>query len=390
MTIKKKQTSAKSLSLNNLHIFSNWALIGTFWILLVAALTFAKALFIPIFTALTLALIFTPVRRSLGKIGLPPGVAAALILASIVSVISILAYFLAGQVQTRLEALPDMVPRAIERIESIMKPMKTVIEASEQIDALAVQAGPPEVIVQAPGFLSIVAETTPRLIGQSIFTLALMLFLISSGDLFYEKLVQALPRVKDKKRSAQLLKSIEERVSSYFFTITLINLALGIIVGLVFWALGMPDPFFFGFLAFLLNYIPFVGAIIGVLITAMVALVTQDTVIATLIPPVAYMLLTAIEGQFLTPVLVGRTLRLNAVVVFLAVAMGAWMWSFMGMFLAIPLLIIFKSVSEEVSGLHAFGEFLGVRTNNTISEQRILDKALEVESGQAKTKPSTP
>ena len=364
------------------HTFSNWALIGTFWILTAAALTFAKALFIPIFTAIILALIFTPLRRALEKFRLPAGVAAVLILAVMMSILSVLAFFLSGQVFSRLEALPELAQLAIDRVESILKPMETVIEATEQIDVLAAQAGPAEVVVQTPGFLSIVAETTPRLLGQGIFTLALMMFLISSGDLFYEKLVQALPRVKDKRRSAELLKSIEERVSSYFFTITLINLGLGIIVGLVFWALGMPDPYFFGFLAFLLNYVPFVGAIMGVVISAMVALVTQDAILAVIMPPLAYTMLTAIEGQFLTPVLVGRTLRLNAVVVFLAVAVGAWMWSFMGMFLAIPILIIIKAISEEVVGLAPFGEFLGVRTKTTARDQSILDTALEEQTAE--------
>jgi len=172
------------------------------------------------------------------------------------------------------------------------------------------------------------------------------------------------------------VKSIEERVSTYFITITLINAVLGVCVGLALWALGMPDPILFGIAAFFLNYIPFVGAIIGVSITFLIAVLTFNSLAVAALPAFVYFSLNAIEGQIITPMLVGRRLRLNAVVVFLSVAMGAWMWSFMGMFLAIPVLIVLKALSEDIQALQRVGEFLGERTRTTRKDQTILDKAL--------------
>lgn len=358
-------------------IYSNWAIVGIFWIMGLAVLTIAQSFFIPVLTAALLALIFSPVRRLLGKLNIGPTASAFIILLVLLSTLILSLYSLAGPVKTRLETLPSLLPDAIAKIEALSGVMEPVIQASEQIDDMANNTGAPsEVVLREGGIMSAVAQTTPRVLGQTGFTLALMMFLISSGDLFYEKLVQIMPTIKDKRRAVTLVKSIEESVSTYFSTITLINAALGICVGLALWALGMPDPILFGIAAFFLNYIPFVGAIIGVSIAFLIAVLTFNSLGAALLPALAYFALNAIEGQFITPMLVGRRLRLNAVVVFLSVAIGAWMWSFMGMFLAIPVLIVLKALSEDIDALWGIGEFLGERTNTTRKDQKILDKAL--------------
>lgn len=374
MTIQK---TSKPLSNTSPPALSNWAVVGIFWIMALAVLTIAQSFFIPVLTAVLLALIFSPVRRVLGKLKIGPTASAFIILLSLLTALVLSLYFLAGPVKTRLAALPSLLPDAIAKIETLSGVMQPVIQASEQIDDIAGNAGAPsEVVLREGGILSAVAETTPRVLGQIGFTLALMMFLISSGDLFYEKLVQIMPTIKDKRRAVSLVRSIEERVSTYFITITLINAVLGVCVGLALWALGMPDPVLFGIAAFFLNYIPFVGAIIGVSITFLIAVLTFNSLAIALLPAFAYFSINAIEGQVITPMLVGRRLRLNAVVVFLSVAIGAWMWSFMGMFLAIPVLIVLKALSEDIDALWGIGEFLGERTRTTRKDQTILDRAL--------------
>ena len=374
MTIQKtSKTTFKSPPLT----FSNWAIIGIFWIMALAMLTIAQSFFIPVLTAVLLALIFSPVRRLLGKLKIGATASAFIIFLSLLTALVLSLYFLAGPVQTRLAALPSLLPDAVAKIETLSGVMQPVIQASEQIDDIASNSGTsPDVVLRERRILSAVAETTPRVLGQIGFTLALMMFLMSSGDLFYEKLVQIMPTIKDKRRAISLVKSIEERVSTYFITITLINAVLGVCVGLALWALGMPDPILFGIAAFFLNYIPFVGAIIGVSITFLIAVLTFNSLAVAALPGFVYFSLNAIEGQIITPMLVGRRLRLNAVVVFLSVAMGAWMWSFMGMFLAIPVLIVLKALSEDIQALQRVGEFLGERTRTTRKDQTILDKAL--------------
>ena len=380
MSDNHKSVSAEEqrVSLRQL-IVSHWMTIGIFWIMTLAVLTVAQSFFIPVLSAILLALIFSPIRRLLGKLGVRPGAAAVLILLTLITTLVLGAYSLSGPVKNRIGSLPSLLPDAIEKIESFSGIMDPVLEATEQIDDITNSAdgdGPEEVVIREDGILSSIAATTPRVLGQIGFTLALMMFLISSGDLFYEKIVQVVPNIRDKKRAVSLVKSIEEDVSSYFITITIINALLGLAVGLAMWGLGMPDPILFGLAAFFLNYIPFVGAIIGVTLTFLIAILGSSSIFAALIPAVAYFAITAIEGQIITPVMVGRRLRLNAVVVFLSVAVGAWMWSFMGMLLAIPVLIVLKALSQEVEALWGIGEFLGEKTNTSKKDRVILDRAL--------------
>jgi predicted PurR-regulated permease PerM len=212
----------------------------------------------------------------------------------------------------------------------------------------------------------------PVMAGQVVICLTLAFFLIASGDLFYKKLVQVMPTLKNKRRALAAARAIENQLSVYLMTITLINMGLGVAIGLAMWALGMPDPVLFGLAGFLLNYIPYIGAMAGVGISFLVALVSFDSAAAAILPAVVYWGLTSFEGQFVTAVTVGRRLRLNAVVVLVSFALWAWLWSFMGMLLSTPMLLTMKVVSDHVPSMSGFGKFLADRDELSRSDRRIL------------------
>ena len=356
---------------------STWAIKGIFLIMLFGSLTVAQSFFVPTISAIVLALIFSPVRRFFGRLGISSTLSAALIASGIVLMIAVSVFYLSGTVQGRIEKLPQLIPNVIEKFEAVSGAVEPVVEVAETIDEINGNSkGTQEVVVRETGMISSIAQTTPRLLGQISFTLALMIFLIASGDLFYEKIVRVMPNFKDKRKAVSVVKAIEERVSLYFFTITVINAIVAAIIGVVFWALGMPDPIFFGLSAFVLNFIPYAGPIFGEALAFLVAVLTFDSLLFAFLPPLAYFLITMAEGQFITPVLVGRRLKFNAVIVFLSVAIGAWMWSLAGMLLAVPILIVIKEISKEVDSLSELGWFLGNEGATTKSEQRILDQAL--------------
>ncbi|PVA06806.1 AI-2E family transporter [Thalassorhabdomicrobium marinisediminis] len=204
--------------------------------------------------------------------------------------------------------------------------------------------------------------------GQVIFTLVLFFFLTASGDMFHEMLVQTASTFKDKKRAIQISHDIERKLSRYFLTITAINAGLGVAVGLARWGLGMPSPLLFGVLAFAFNYIPFLGAIAGVLLAFIIAVISFDTVSSALVVTGVYLGLTTIEGQLVTPYAVGRSLKLNPVLVFFAVAFWGWAWSVIGMFIAVPALIVLRVFSEKIPALEGLGIFLF--GNEAAPEQR--------------------
>jgi predicted PurR-regulated permease PerM len=203
-----------------------------------------------------------------------------------------------------------------------------------------------------------------------VFTLILMFFLLSSGDMFYEKLVHVMPTFSDKRRAVRIVYDIERKLSRYLFTITVINAALGASIGLAMWWFGMPNPVLFGIIGFLLNFVPYLGAIVGVTVAMVVGFVTLDEAQQALIAGGVYFALTSIEGQFVTPYFVGRSLRLNTVVVFLSVTLFAWLWSVVGMLVATPLLVTVRAFCDHIPALEGFGHFLSARGAETEEEDQ--------------------
>ncbi len=357
---------------NSREVVRNWAITGIFWILVLGALSLAQGVFVPIISAFVLALTFSPVRRALEGLGIPSSAAAGMIMISLLVVFCVLFYFISEALQEYLVDAPTFAEEVRRELSGLFGTIEPVLKAGDQIDALTNQNKQQTVALREPGFVSVMTQATPAVVSQLVVTLTLSFFLMASGDMFYEKLVQVMPKLKDKRRALAAARTIENQLSTYLFTISAINATLGVIIGLVMWLAGMPNPLLFGLGAFLLNYIPYIGSIGGITITLVTGLVTFDSTIQGILPALLYWIINTIEGQFLTPVLVGRRLKLNAVVVFISFALWAWVWSFMGMLLSTPILLMAKVVSDNVNGLESFGKFLGDRDDLSGSDSRLL------------------
>ncbi len=352
---------------------TQWAVIGIFLIMAFGALSVAQSVFIPIVTALMLALVFSPVRRALGKRGIGPGLAATLIAISAVSTVAFIIYAASGTLAQRLTNAPEIMEHAEREVRQLLGAFQPMVDATKKMTEMAGEPSTETVAIRQPGFIALAAQGTPEVFGQIVITLTLAFFLIASGDLFYEKLVQAMPTFKDKRRALEMAREIEGQLSNYLFTITAINAAVAVLVGLVAWSFGLPDPLLFGVAAFLLNYIPYLGPIAGFGIMFVTGLVTLDSPFAALLPTFLYWLINTAEGQIVTPVMLGRRLQMNPVVVFLSFAVWAWLWSFMGMLLATPILLSLKVVADHVHGMSGLGKFLGARDDEmSMRDQRII------------------
>ena len=352
---------------------TQWAVIGIFLIMAFGALSVAQSVFIPIVTALMLALVFSPVRRALGKLGIGPGLAATLISISAVSTVAFIIYAASGTLAQRLTNAPEIMEHAEREVRQLLGAVQPMLDATKKMTEMAGEPSTETVAIRQPGFIALAAQSTPEVFGQIVIILTLAFFLIASGDLFYEKLVQAMPTFKDKRRALEIAREIEGHLSNYLFTITAINAAVAVLVGLVAWGFGLPDPLLFGIAAFLLNYIPYLGPIAGFGIMFVTGLVTLDSPFAALLPTFIYWLINTAEGQIVTPVMLGRRLQMNAVVVFLSFAIWAWLWSFMGMLLATPILLSLKVVADHVHGMNGLGKFLGARDDEmSTRDQRIF------------------
>jgi predicted PurR-regulated permease PerM len=217
------------------------------------------------------------------------------------------------------------------------------------------------VVVSQPGIISAVAGNLLSAGTSIAIVFVLSLFLLASGTLFYEKIVQSFTRMSEKKRALRVVYDVEREISRYLLTITIINFGLGAAIGLGLWALGMPTPFLFGAIAAVLNFLPYIGALVTLVIVAAVSIVSFDTLGLVLLPPLYVLLCNIMEGQFITPMVVGRRLEINAVSVFIAVAFWSWLWGFVGALIAVPLLVIIKVFCDHFEQLANIGNFLAAQ-----------------------------
>ena len=253
---------------------------------------FAKDLILPILLGFLLALTLSPLMRTLGRAGVPSGPAAVLVVGlsgiAILSVVGVAAGTIALWIKIKLSGMADAV--------------ETVRRATDQVDRISTPAdGTQEVVVKQPGFLDSAMSTGMKLGGTMTVSLVLAMFLLASGNMFYVKLVQSFQSMADKKRALNAVYDVEKRVSRYLLTITMINAVLGLCIWTVLALLGLPGAHIFGVAAFLLNFLPYIGGVIGAAVAAAYALITFDSVGYALLVPAGYMLLTTLEGQFITP-----------------------------------------------------------------------------------------
>ncbi len=341
-----------------------WAVIGIFILLLVGAMAMARDFLMPVILAFLLMLVFTPLRRTLNRIGVPSPICAVLILAMLTSALGLGLVTLSSPVSDYAARAPQIGREIQTKLRSLRQPVAEIAEAGERLDEIASggsATGVPKVEVKQEGVSSKVAWMAPMVVAQLGFVLVLLFFLIASGDMFYEKLVHVMPTFTDKRRALRIAFDIERRLARYLSTITLINALLGVAVGTAMWAYHMPTPELFGLLAFVLNFIPYIGAVIGITLATLIALITFPDPWSSLLVGGTYLALTSIEGQFVTPYFVGRVLQLNTVIVFVAIAFWAWLWSVVGMIIAVPMLVVVRVFAEHIDALEPLGDFLTAR-----------------------------
>ena len=311
-------------------------------------------------------MVCAPVRRALVRMGLHSAFASLGIVSLLLGLFMMLAVALAMPITQWVDNAPSIQRNIETKVNDISRSFSELLEANKALQEMTEgeeEIGAPEKVEIERGndVAENVAMVAPSVFAQFVFTFVLLFFLLASGDMFYEKIVHVLPTFHDKRRAVKLVHSAERKLSRYLLTITVINFSLGVVIGLTMFMLGLPNPVLIGVGAFLLNFVPYVGALVGALATAAIALLTFDWYGWAMIAGGTYVLINSIEGQLVTPYFVGRSLRLNTVVVFLAVSFWAWLWSIVGMVVALPLLVAIKTICDHVDGLGNVSTFLSER-----------------------------
>jgi len=236
-----------------------------------------------------------------------------------------------------------------------------VTRTAEQVEAATevAKSGPQEVVLRGPRLSERLFGTTQSLLTGALETIILLYFLLAAGDMFLRKLIKVLPSLADKKRAVDIARQIETEISAYLATITLINVILGVAVWGLMTLIGVPNPLLWGVLATVTNYIPYLGAMTMISVLAMVGFLTFPDLPHALMPPGAFVGLNILENYLLTPLILGRRLTFNPVVIFLGLTFWGWLWGITGAVLAVPIMVVFKIFCDHSEPLAPIGEFLG-------------------------------
>ncbi|HEY6632119.1 MAG TPA: AI-2E family transporter [Rhizobiaceae bacterium] len=336
-------------------------LVGLFILAIIYALYFGRDFIMPVVLAFLFALMLTPIVRFLKKRGVPEALSATLLVVISVLALASAGYFLSGPIVQLANEAPEIGRRVTQRLSEFRHPFEKFMAVSQQVEKVAETAQEPgvqRVVVAQPGIISQAAGNLLSASTTAAITFVLSLFLLASGTMFYEKIVQSFARLSQKKRALRVVYDVEREISHYLLTVTVINGGLGTVIGLGLWALGMPNPAVWGVAAAALNFLPYIGALATILLVACISLITFDTLSYALLPPLFVVACNVIEGQLVTPLIVGRRLEINAVALFIAVAFWSWLWGFVGALIAVPLLVTFKVFCDHFESWQPIGNFL--------------------------------
>lgn len=323
---------------------------------------FARSVVLPLLLAWIASMTLKPPVNWLRTRGFPASLAAALVLGVFLLGAGAGAMWLGRPAATWVKSAPEKIPQLKEKYKNVLQPVLRFSAAASSMGSLdasqtSTNAAPP-VAVKDNHMIGAMFTWTGGLLGGIGGAIVLTFFLLASGDTFMQKLAHIMPNRRDKKRVVEISREVQHSISDYLFTVSLINAGLGCAVGIMLWLCGVPGAAMWGGVAALLNFLPFVGPILGMAGVGLAALLAFDTLGAALLPVGAYVFLHLLESYLVTPFALGQRFSLNQVVIFVALIFFAWLWGVVGALLAVPLLVSLKVVCERIPALLPVAEFL--------------------------------
>jgi predicted PurR-regulated permease PerM len=339
-------------------------LAGLFVLAVLAALYTASEIVLPVVLAIVLKLLLQPVVSVMDRLRVPRGIGALFALVLLIIGIVVLVGALAGPATSWAGKLPGVLPNLQEKLAIFKRPIASIQYFVQQVDNVtgpggAPAAAPPEARAShAANIMGVLFSGTTTIVAGLFTTLIVLFYLLVSGETFLLRLVEILPRFGTKRQAVEISLHVQEHISAYLITVTLINAVVGLATLLIMWLCGVDDPLLWGVIAFVLNYVPILGPVVGVLLFGMAGVVSLGVTWSALLPAGLYFAVHVLEGEMFTPMLLARRFTINPVAVILALVFWYWMWGVPGAILAVPMLAIAKIVCDDIRPLRAFGHFL--------------------------------
>ena len=321
-----------------------------FFLALPFALRAGAEFFLPVTAALVIAIALVPLLEWFERRRVPSGLAAFICVLLFIAVANaaVAAIVLPATEWVRL------LPERIGRIRETLAPLLDVYASLERfIDDIVTEFGSQgagttrTVAVETPNsMLDLLATSAPHLAVQTFFALLVIFFFLAGWTRMRRATITTRTSFDGAMTTARVIQQVVDATSTYLGTITLVNVAVGIVMSLILWMLGMPTPLMWGGIVAVFNYIPYLGPIAATLLLALGGLMAFPDPWVAAIPAVSFAAIHLVEANMLTPSLVGRRLTINPLLILVALSFWAWVWGTTGALLAVPLLIILKTVLD--------------------------------------------
>ena len=332
------------------------ALVGLLVLGVLYTLYFARTLLVPIVAAVLLGFLLKPLIRLLHTFGIPEMLGTVVVFLTFILTVGVSAYLLAPPASRMVSRLPEDAAQAELRLRGITRRVGEMREAVDEVASVSTGA-PGEaarlgVVRIAPELLSArIIEGARSLVIGSAAAAFLLFLLLASGQRFLRSTISMLRTLDQQKRLVRIIQGIERDLSIYMVTTSIINIALGSAVGFALFLIGVPNPVLWGVAVAVLNFVPYIGAVVGSLLIGLVALASIDDLGRALLAPLVYLALNALEAYVITPQIVGARFSINPVAVLVAVAFWGWIWGIPGAFLAVPILTAASIVCGNIQTL---------------------------------------
>jgi predicted PurR-regulated permease PerM len=321
------------------------ATIGIFIILLIAALQLARPVLLPAVSAFVITMMLGPLSSRAERYGIPSFVTAIVLWLLVIAVLYGVIVLLSAPAVAWIGKAPDIGRSIQEKLHVLDRPLAALQDMRNALLPSDTKAG--------LGFdiMSIVSPAvtivTPA-IGQIFIFFGALFFMLLGRTQLRRVLVAFFDDRDARLRTLKIMNDIETNLTGYLSMVVVINFAVGVTAALIAWLAGLPDPLAWGVLGFVLNFVPYIGALLMEAALFLVGLVTFPSLSHALVAPLLFLIFATLEGHFITPALVGRRLTLNPLTVFLSLVFWTWLWGPVGAFLAVPLLIMGMVVASHL------------------------------------------
>ena len=321
-------------------------------------------LILPVLLAMFFALVGNPIIRVLQRLHVPRFVGALAVLAGGIAIAVLLAQQLVQPAGEWIREAPRELRTLAPKLQKLTKPVQEANKAAENIARAAGgenTARPVQVVKTEVNDPYKALTATPMLVASVLAVVLLTFFFMVYGQDLQRNAIALLPDRQKKKLTVEILHAIEIEVSRYVLTISVINAVVGLVfAACLFFFLGLPldEALLWGTMAALLNFAPYVGPLIGMVVMVLMGFASYDEPLRALLPAAIYLGLHTLEGQIVTPIVLGKRMAISPLVLILALMVFGWLWGIIGLLLAVPLLVCVKIVLTRLEGMDGWARLL--------------------------------